>query len=109
MFSTLEKKFRLFRSWTSRHPIWCAWQVTYRCNFRCRFCHYWHDPLGRADEPSVANFETGARKLATYPRKERGGVASTLHPVFVLDTFTFIGLLTLLLADSMLRILRVLS
>ena len=66
VFSTLEKKFRLFRSWTSRHPIWCAWQVTYRCNFRCRFCHYWHDPLGQADEPTVADFEVGARKLATY-------------------------------------------
>jgi MoaA/NifB/PqqE/SkfB family radical SAM enzyme len=38
--------------------------VTYRCNFRCRFCHYWHDPLGRAAEPAVADYEAGARKLA---------------------------------------------
>jgi len=66
VFSTLEKKFRLFRSWTSLHPIWCSWQVTYRCNFRCKFCHYWHDPLGQANEPTVADFETGARKIATY-------------------------------------------
>lgn len=66
MISSLAKKFRLFRAWTSRHPIWCAWQVTYRCNFRCRFCHYWHDPLGRAPEPSVDDFEAGARKLASY-------------------------------------------
>ena len=66
MLSILAKKFRLFRAWTSRHPIWCSWQVTYRCNFRCRFCQYWHDPLGLADEPTVADFETGSRKLASY-------------------------------------------
>ena len=64
MFSPIEKKWRLFRSWSSNHPIWCAWQVTYRCNFRCRFCHYWHDPLGRAQEPTVAQYADGARKLA---------------------------------------------
>ena len=65
MFSPLEKKWRLFRCWSSAHPIWCAWQVTYRCNFRCRFCHYWHDPLGQADEPTVAQYARGAQKLAT--------------------------------------------
>jgi len=64
MLSPTEKKWRLFRAWTSNHPLWCAWQVTYRCNFRCRFCHYWHDPLGRADEPTVADYAAGARKLA---------------------------------------------
>jgi MoaA/NifB/PqqE/SkfB family radical SAM enzyme len=66
MFSSTLKKQRLFRSWTSGHPMWCAWQVTYRCNFRCRFCHYWHDPLGQAPEPSVAQYAVGARKLASY-------------------------------------------
>ncbi len=64
MLRASEKKWRLFRAWSSRHPIWCAWQVTYRCNFRCRFCHYWHDPLGKAPEPSVADYAAGARKLA---------------------------------------------
>jgi len=66
MLSPTEKKWRLFRAWASRHPIWCAWQVTYRCNFRCRFCHYWHDPLGRREEPSVADYRAGAKKLASY-------------------------------------------
>jgi len=66
MFSPVEKKWRLFRAWTSRHPLWCAWQVTYRCNFRCRFCHYWLDPAGRHLEPTVADYEAGARKLADY-------------------------------------------
>jgi len=66
MFSPLQKKWRLFRAWTSRHPVWCAWQVTYRCNFRCRFCGYWHDPLGLRREPSPAEFDEGARKLASF-------------------------------------------
>jgi len=66
MFRPVEKKWRLFRAWASRHPVWCAWQVTYRCNFRCRFCHYWHDPLGKAPEPTVKDYAVGARKLASY-------------------------------------------
>jgi len=66
MFSPREKKWRLFRAWASRHPVWCAWQVTYRCNFRCRFCHYWRDPLGERGEPTVADYQAGARKLSSY-------------------------------------------
>jgi MoaA/NifB/PqqE/SkfB family radical SAM enzyme len=66
MFCPTTKKVRLFRAWATRHPLWCAWQVTYRCNFRCRFCHYWHDPLGLAPEPPVGQFADGARKLASF-------------------------------------------
>jgi MoaA/NifB/PqqE/SkfB family radical SAM enzyme len=65
MISSVAKKWRLFRAWIARRPIWCGWQVTYRCNFRCRFCHYWHDPLGQADEPTVEQYEVGAKKLAS--------------------------------------------
>jgi len=64
MLKPLQKKWRLFRAWASRHPVWCAWQVTYRCNFRCRFCHYWHDPLGWGPEPTVDDYARGAGKLA---------------------------------------------
>ncbi len=66
MFSPTEKKWRLFRAWSSRHPIWCAWQVTYRCNFRCRFCNYWCDPMGLQPEPTLHDYAVGARKLADY-------------------------------------------
>ena len=66
MLKSVEKKWRLFRAWTSRHPIWCAWQVTYRCNFRCRFCHYWNDPMGLEPEPSLSDYARGARKLASF-------------------------------------------
>ncbi len=64
MFSPTQKKWRLFRAWSGRHPVWCSWQVTYRCNFRCRFCHYWADPLGRQAEPDVARYADASRKLA---------------------------------------------
>ena len=64
MFSPVQKKWRLLRAYLSRHPIWCAWQVTYRCNFRCRFCHYWSEPLGQMPEPSVSEYAEAARKLA---------------------------------------------
>ncbi len=63
-FSPARKKWRLFRAWAGRHPVWCAWQVTYRCNFRCRFCGYWRDPLGRRPEPSPATYAAGAKKLS---------------------------------------------
>jgi len=59
-----DMKWRLLRSWAGGHPIWCAWQVTYRCNFRCRFCHYWQDTMGWQDEPPVERYAEGARKLA---------------------------------------------
>jgi MoaA/NifB/PqqE/SkfB family radical SAM enzyme len=66
MISATKKKFRLLRTWASRHPLWCAWQVTYRCNFRCRFCHYWCDPMGLRSEPAPAEFAEGARRLAGF-------------------------------------------
>jgi len=62
--STVGKKWRLFRAWAGGHPLWCAWQVTYRCNFRCRFCNYWAIPADAADEPPVAAYAEGSRKLA---------------------------------------------
>jgi len=65
MRSPLAKKYNLFRAWSGGSPVWCAWQVTYRCNFRCRFCGYWHDPLGQKPEPAVADYAVGAQKLAS--------------------------------------------
>ncbi|MHC4236442.1 MAG: radical SAM protein [Planctomycetota bacterium] len=58
------KKWRLFRAWSGLNPVWCTWQVTYRCNFHCGFCHYWKDPMGELPEQSVEQIATGAGKLA---------------------------------------------
>jgi MoaA/NifB/PqqE/SkfB family radical SAM enzyme len=65
MLSPTVKKWRLARSYVSRNPVWCAWQVTYRCNFRCGFCHYWRDPMGFQPELSLEQIEGGAEKLAS--------------------------------------------
>jgi MoaA/NifB/PqqE/SkfB family radical SAM enzyme len=64
LLSTAQKKFRLYRAWSGGHPVWCTWQVTYRCNFRCRFCHYWRDPMGLAPEQSLEDIRVGSQKLA---------------------------------------------
>ncbi|RKY24485.1 MAG: hypothetical protein DRP83_07620 [Planctomycetota bacterium] len=66
MLDSFAKKVRLLRTWTAGHPLWCAWQVTYRCNFRCRFCGYWHDPMGKEPEPPPSQYRLGARKLASF-------------------------------------------
>ncbi len=65
MLASQSKKWRLFRAWSGRNPVWCAWQVTYRCNFRCGFCHYWKDPMGEAPEQTVAQIREGSVKLGT--------------------------------------------
>jgi MoaA/NifB/PqqE/SkfB family radical SAM enzyme len=62
--SPLQKKLHLARAWATRSPVWCAWQVNYRCNYRCAFCHYWNDPMGDQPELSVADFRAGSRKLS---------------------------------------------
>jgi len=59
-----EKKARLLRAYFARRPVWCAWQVTYRCNFRCRICSYWKEPHSRDEELSVTDFARGAANLA---------------------------------------------
>lgn len=65
MISSTGKKWRLFRAWAGRNPLWCAWQITYRCDFRCGFCHYWRDPAGTLPELTVPAIEQGAQKLAS--------------------------------------------
>ena len=62
--SSTEKKVRLMRAYLGKYPLWCTWQVTYRCNFRCDFCHYWKDPQGKQPEQTVQQFHDGAGRLA---------------------------------------------
>jgi len=59
-----EKKARLVRAYLGRHPVWCAWQVTYRCNFRCRICSYWRERHTAEEELGPADFARGAQNLA---------------------------------------------
>jgi len=64
MLNSTEKKVRLLRTYLGGYPLWLAWQVTYRCNFRCGFCQYWKDPQGKLPEQTLEQFEYGARQLA---------------------------------------------
>ena len=66
MVSEQGKKWRLLRAFCAARPVWCAWQVTYRCNFRCGFCQYWKDPMGAQPEQTIAQFEQGSAKLARW-------------------------------------------
>jgi len=62
--TTTRKKLRLLRGYLARRPIWCAWQVTYRCNFRCRICSYWQERHPASEELTVDQFARGAENLA---------------------------------------------
>ena len=62
--SSTHKKWQLLRTYAGRYPMWCAWQVTYRCNLRCGFCNYWKDPAGELPEQSVEQMAEGSRRLA---------------------------------------------
>lgn len=61
--AALHKKLQLARAWIRGAPVWCAWQVNYRCNFHCQFCNYWMDPAGDLPELTIDQFAAGARKL----------------------------------------------
>lgn len=62
--SSTHKKWQLLRTYAGRYPMWCAWQVTYRCDMRCGFCNYWKDPAGKLLEQTVADIAKGSRRLA---------------------------------------------
>jgi len=62
--SPWQKRARLLGAYLAGRPVWCAWQVTYRCNLRCSFCNYWQTPSPPDSELTVAEFALGARKLA---------------------------------------------
>ena len=60
--SPTRKKMKLAFGYLRGYPVWCTWQVTYRCNFRCSFCHYWKEELDQ-EETCLEEFEAGAKKL----------------------------------------------
>jgi len=55
---------RLFSAWIRGYPMWCTWQVTYRCNFRCGMCGYWRDIPESRVEPTLDDFALGSGKLS---------------------------------------------
>lgn len=63
-FCSWGHRLGLLRAFAAGAPLWCAWQVTYRCNLRCRFCGYWQMRAPASDELTPADFDRGARNLA---------------------------------------------
>ena len=61
-----QKKRHLLRAYATGRPVWCTWQVTYACNFRCAFCGYWKDRTPPELLQTVADFERGADGLAGF-------------------------------------------
>jgi MoaA/NifB/PqqE/SkfB family radical SAM enzyme len=58
-----KKVVNLTSGYLSKSLLYCSWQVTYRCNFRCSFCHYWKMETDPKEELSASDFASGARKL----------------------------------------------
>ena len=58
------KKLRLLHAYIRRRPIWCCWQVTYDCNFRCGHCHYWKDRTPADQLLTGQDFQKGGARLA---------------------------------------------
>lgn len=59
-----KRSFDLAFSYLAKKPLYCSWQVTYRCNFRCSFCGYWKMKTKKEEELTVSEFALSARKLA---------------------------------------------
>jgi len=59
----LLRNARFFKSYLLRRPVWCSWQLTDKCNFRCQFCSVWkkEDDSQQLDLQEIA---LAAEKLA---------------------------------------------
>lgn len=58
------KKLKLVKNFLTNRPLFCSWQVTYCCNFKCNFCDYWKIKPNPKDELSLENIEIASKKLA---------------------------------------------
>jgi len=63
MQTPLRRKLGIVASYWLRRQFWAAWQVTYRCNFRCTFCNYWKKERPSDHELTPEQFADGAEKL----------------------------------------------
>lgn len=59
----MSRKWAFFRTFVRGRPVWCSWQITDRCNFRCRFCSAWKRH-GKEREQTLQEIETSAANLA---------------------------------------------
>jgi MoaA/NifB/PqqE/SkfB family radical SAM enzyme len=69
LLPSARKSFELLKSYATGKPVWCSWQVTYACNYRCGFCDYWKEevnyiPAARAREATLDEIRGASAKLA---------------------------------------------
>lgn len=62
--SATRKKLKLVSSFVRGRPIWCTWQVTYRCLFRCRICDYWKNQPAAGSELSLEEIARGSENIS---------------------------------------------
>ena len=62
--SAARKKLRLACNFVRGRPIWCTWQVTYRCTFRCRICDYWKTPPDPSLELTLDEIARGSENIS---------------------------------------------
>jgi radical SAM protein with 4Fe4S-binding SPASM domain len=58
----MARPFGLFRTFVARRPVWCSWQITDRCNFRCKMCSVWKRDTGA--EQTVGEIAQSSANLA---------------------------------------------
>lgn len=59
----LARKTRLLATFLRRRPVWCSWQLTDACNYRCKFCSAWKKQHN-ASEQTLSEIEESAARLA---------------------------------------------
>lgn len=60
------KDLFLMRNILFKRPVLALWQVTGRCDFRCRICRIWRAGHSRDEELSIAQAETVLTKLHAF-------------------------------------------
>ena len=58
------KEMMLMKNIFLGHPILCVWQVTARCDFTCRICHFWKEPHSIKDELTTSQIRILIEKMA---------------------------------------------
>ncbi|THB77815.1 MAG: radical SAM protein [Desulfobulbaceae bacterium] len=61
--SEFRKNSGFFKSFMLRKPVWCSWQLTDKCNFRCKFCSVWRKEINH-DQLSLSQVQEAAAKIA---------------------------------------------
>jgi MoaA/NifB/PqqE/SkfB family radical SAM enzyme len=110
----LAKGARLLYGFATERPFLCNWQITYRCNFRCEICSFWHDNHSSSEELGIEEVKQIAARLRPVAplvlsmaggepllRKDLPEIARLLAPDHFFSLITNGWLLTRALAEEL--------